>query len=90
MRHSSQASALGFEPSRAESRQKQLPFWRATVKNGLQGGQYVGEGKVDYPVIALHLMVEKFAWKGDIRVWASRRRRRKKRRSHGQTGQREV
>lgn len=47
----------------------------------------MGEGKVDYPVIALHLMVEKFAWKGDIRVWVSRR---KKRRSHGQTGQREA
>lgn len=49
----------------------------------------MGEEKVDYPVISLHLMVEKFAWKGDIRAWASRRRR-KKRRSHGQTGQREA
>jgi hypothetical protein len=29
-------------------------------------------------------MVEKFAWRGDIGMWASGRRRRK-RRSHGQT-----
>ena len=43
-----------------------------------------GEENVDSLGLSLHQMVDKFAWRGDIGMWASGRRRRK-RRSHGQT-----
>lgn len=51
LQHSSQVPALGFEPSRAESRQNQLPLWSFPVKmcseepslgRAISGGEEIG------------------------------------------------
>lgn len=62
LQHSPQVPVLGFEPSRAESRQKQLPSWSFPVEMCgeeaiFREGSERGRGELGEPVLSFHLTV---------------------------------